>query len=145
MTTHGYATARHVAGGGATYTRDGVILMLSLSREEAIERDARAGLADGDDSRPAGEGAALPLIARWNDVQRARAETIREKDGLAILQLRAYGMTEEDIAGLSGRHRLAVRRRWHATVDEILERLGSVPTPSCAREGRRALARAAHR
>lgn len=114
-----------------SYSRGEVIWLLSLTRDQAIEmdsnhRDSCAGLAASNESGGSISAVAqsVPTIARWADVQRARRDVIREKEGLAILQLRAGGFSEREIAKLSDRDRLALRRRWHATVLEILDRLG---------------------
>jgi hypothetical protein len=112
------------------YTRGEVLFLLSLTHEQAIDldafpRDSCAGLSDDDiSSGGGGDDEPLYVIARWTDVQRVKRLVVREKESLAVLQLRTSGFSESEIARLSGRDRLAVRRRWHATVDEILERLG---------------------
>lgn len=126
MSASPHAPAHRDASPSASgaYTRIEVILLLSLSREEAIARDASqhdscAGRADSDDDTRTARSAAVAAVqtlARWHDVQRARAGAIRENAAL------------HEIAQQLGRHRPAARRRWHATVDEILERLNSSTT-----------------
>lgn len=115
-----------------SYTRGEVVWLLSLTREQAIDmdatqRDSCAGLADDTDLLGGtGEPSQLPTIARWHDVQRAKREVVRAKEGLASLQLRAHGYSERELAKLFNRDRLALRRRWHASIEEIIERLGGV-------------------
>lgn len=117
------------------YTRHEVIYLLSLTREDAIDascgqRDSLAGLASLDSglhAQRSAEDAPVMLIARWGEVRRARDEIVRAKEGAMIIQLRAAGFPEVEIAKLMGHARLTVRRRQRATVDEILDRLGGPP------------------
>lgn len=114
----------------SSYTRGEVVFLLSLSRDQAIDmdasqRDSCADLKHDDEGgRITGAVETIPVIARWVDVQRVKRKLIADKEALAIMQLRAGGYSERTIAELSGRDRMAVRRRWHATIDEIWQSLG---------------------
>lgn len=114
------------------YTRREVVELNSLTREQAIDRavgtrDSLQGLSDSDSAlhvKRGAEDAAVPFLARWSEVRRARDEIEAAKEGMAILQLRAAGFPEAEIARLMNRDRLAVRRRQRVAIDEILAALG---------------------
>lgn len=112
-----------------SYTRGEVVFLLSLSRDQAIDMDAHprdscAGLSDDHESGGGDDDSGVMVIARWLDVQRAKKAIVRDKESLAILQLRAGGFGERELGRLMGTGQMAVRRRAHATVTEILEHLG---------------------
>jgi hypothetical protein len=115
----------------SSYRRSEVVFLLSLTREQAIDldavpRDSCTDLRGTTDAvtESAADTDRLPVIARWLDVQRARQSVIADKEAVAILQLRAGGFSERELVRLTGNERLSLRRRWHATIDEILEKLG---------------------
>ena len=113
-----------------SYSPTEVIWLLSLTRSDAITidegfRDSCLGLVAAlQGAALSAEGPPVPTIARWNDVHRARTAIIDAKQAVAILQLRASGFSERELARLSDNSRLAVRRRWRTPVDEIIARLG---------------------
>lgn len=114
------------------YTRREIVQLLSLTREEAVDiaagmRDSLAGLSDPDVAlHVTREGAdtTVPILARWAEVRQARNRIAKAKDGAMILQLRAAGFPETEIARLMDGDRLAVRRRQRVAIDEILAALG---------------------
>lgn len=87
-------------------------------------RDSCAGMSSTDITTGEAEHDPLMVVVRWNDVQRARRLVIRDKQAAAVAQLRAGGFSEVELAKLTGHDRLAIRRRWHAAVEEILAVLG---------------------
>ena len=124
---------------GARYTRGEVLFLLSLSHDQALELDATpadsCSQLTGKDEPGKGKSksksaeVSLPVVVRWADVQRAKRQLVAHKEGLALVQLRAAGYSESELARLTGRDRLAVRRKWRVTVDEIIDQLGG-PEPA---------------
>lgn len=118
------------------YTRGEVLYLLSLKREDAIDEDAgqpdSCAMLSPDDlpSTTHAEWDPVFAIARWHDVQGAkrrlekRWERVHAELGLEIVELRAREATEEQVAELVGLHRLAARRRFHATLEDIMRELG---------------------
>jgi hypothetical protein len=110
-----------------------VAFLLALSHEDAIDisvawRDSLASCTpDGPAAPTTSEDWDPPiLIARWHDVQRAkrRASIGRLRD--EILRLRVAGYTEVEVAQITGLTKPTARRRFAATIDEILDELGGV-------------------
>lgn len=124
--------------GMTTYTRGEVIWLLSLSRDDAVDLDATPPdscshlRGSGDAAAPETDDDRLPVVARWLDVQRARGAILADKRSVASLQLYASGFSDREVANMLGQDRMAVRRKWRATVDEILEFLGGVVEPDPA-------------
>jgi hypothetical protein len=106
-----------------------VLWLLSITREEAIEydampRDSCASLsADGSAAAPLIEGS-LMVVLRWHDVHRARRIVAGEKLSRMILRLRAEGFTEREVAEVVATPKTTVRRRFDATLSEIVRFLG---------------------
>lgn len=97
------------------YTRKEVELLLSIKEREAREAD------EGATELGVGE---LPLVVRWHDVHTARRRVIMAKREQEMIQLRAQGYEEREIAELVGLHRSTVNRAFRASVDETLAVLG---------------------
>jgi hypothetical protein len=113
------------------YSLGEVLYLLSLSHEDAIDDDA--GQADScaqfteDGHAPATaheEWDPVMTIARWWDVRRARDRVARTKLEQEVVQLRVAGFGEHELAGLLGLSRATARRRFRASVEEILHELG---------------------
>lgn len=91
----------------------------SVARLQASD-DAGGALGSGEDGPP------LPTILRWHDVQDARKRVVRGKEAMHITQLRLGGFNELELARIAGKDRLALRRRWHASIQDIMDELGAV-------------------
>lgn len=118
------------------YSRGEVAFLLSLTRDDAIDEDASQ--ADSlSRCTPDGPGSTTSheewdpvfTIARWNEVHAAKACIVKTKVELAVLELRVGGHTEQELADHLGIHRLAGRRRFGASLDELLELLGGEALP----------------
>lgn len=116
-------------GGG--YTRSEVAWLLGLDREGAIDFDAvpRDSLHQSEESLSANAEESLFAIARWHDVHAARRSITRDNVIAEVMKLRANHFTEHEIAVMVGLNRSTVRRRYVATLDQLLERLGEVVDP----------------
>lgn len=66
----------------------------------------------------------LPLVARWWDVKRAMDSLVLEKRTREVMALRTQGYAEQDIARITGLDRSMVRRRFEATMLELMAALG---------------------
>lgn len=114
----------------AGYTRPQIAFLLSLSHEEAIEATFPVGsslrkLSDETDYHGfCAEDSDVPLIARWTEVDQARKRVSRNKEHIALAQMRLQGYSDEEVAARLGLSRRTVGRRWRATLQEVLELLG---------------------
>lgn len=119
------------------YQRSEVIYLRGLGPDaHADDPDCECGrcearyLSQGwKDSLLQGDGGSnaeetLPLIARWHDIKAAMLTVTKEKRDREVMQLRASGYTEDDIARITGLSRSMVRRRFEAKVVELIEELG---------------------
>jgi hypothetical protein len=113
---------------GATYSFGEVAWLNSLSEAEAVDltaapRGALGHVADGggvytgsdanDDRLP------LPVIARWLDVQAAKKRLRLGRDVLAMVQLRAQGVSEEQIAAMFSSNHKSVGARVKSAIRDI--------------------------
>jgi hypothetical protein len=116
-------------GGG--YTRSEVAWLLGLDREEAIDFDAvpRDSLRQSEESLAGNAEETLFAIARWHDVHAARRAITRDNVIREVMKLRANHFTEHEIAVMVGLNRSTVRRRYIATLDQLLEHLGEQVDP----------------
>lgn len=114
----------------AHYTPGEVLWLLQMGRTEAIDYDAHPRDSCADlSSDPHGGGSSsedqLPVIARWLDVQRARQAIASHKADAVVLELRANGFTEEEVARLVDLSQPTVNRRFRASLGELVEALGA--------------------
>lgn len=116
-------------GGG--YTRSEVAWLLGLDREEAIDFDAvpRDSLRQAEESLAGNAEETLFAIARWHDVHAARRAITRDNVIREVMKLRANHFTEHEIAVMVGLTRSTVRRRYIATLDQLLAHLGEQVDP----------------
>lgn len=116
------------------YSLGEVLHLLSLSHEDAIDDDATqpdscAHFSEDGHSAATAHEQFDPIftIARWWDVRRARDRVVRTKLEQEVVQLRVAGFGEHELAGLLGLSRATARRRFRASIDEILHELGGEP------------------
>lgn len=114
----------------APYTVGEVLWLLQMTRQEAIDYDASPKDSCADLSEdPYGGGSAnadpsLFVICRWHDVHDARKRVVRRKGDEFIIRLRAEGFTELEIVRLARVPQATMRRRFRATLAEIVTELG---------------------
>ena len=115
---------------GVFYTRQEVVWLLGISREQAIEydasqRDSLAGLTtNGPSTHQAGDGE-LPAIVRWHDIQAARRRITDGKHAQYVLEHACQGESTREIARAVGVSHMTVHRRFKASLDELLAELGA--------------------
>lgn len=116
----------------AHYSPGEIAWLLSLTYEEAVSADASpvssTGQLSGDGTSGSADGPQVPVIARWNDVRRAR-QIVREKRDQEILELRVAGETEQEVAAKVGLSQQTVSRRFRASLRDILDELGGPASP----------------
>jgi transcriptional regulator len=124
------AITRNVSAGLiGGYTIGEILWLLSLTREQAVDLDATPAdsLAATSETHAADArtiDGSIPVIARWHDVQQAKARLNATKQELKMVELRAQGQTDKQVAETLGTSRQTVNRKWRATVQEILDELG---------------------
>lgn len=115
------------------YTVGEVLWLISLRHSDAVAEDASPPSALGHLSDALNEGGSsssagpeLPVVARWQDVHAAKARVLARKgaEAMRLVELRAQGRSEEEIAKEVGLERSAVRRRVMATTRDVLDELG---------------------
>jgi AraC-like DNA-binding protein len=122
----------------ATVVRDSgyrpaeVLRYLGWDYAEALRADAFPPSALESAESGLGHNAEDPLhhVVRWWDVHRTRLRLTRDKLRTEIVSLRTAGYTEEQVASITGLSRSMVRRRFEATLLEILDELGVAYDPS---------------
>lgn len=139
---------------GGHYTRDEVVWLLGMSRDEALEHDCSSPsfvatfAAEGLGAASAGDDEGLFRIALWWEIHNARRWVLNHglvsAPAVQVARLRAQGFTEQAAADVVGIDRNASRRYFERVVDAILDRLGgaapqrcSPPVPTCAKCGQR--------
>jgi AraC-like DNA-binding protein len=116
---------------GCEYTVGEVLWLLQMSRQEAIDYDAvpKDSCADlSEDPQGGGSANADPslfVVLRWHDVHDAAKRVRMSKENAHIIRLRSCGYTEEEVSERVSLDRRTLRRRFRATVNEILTELGS--------------------
>lgn len=118
---------------GCDYTVGEVLWLLQMSRQEAIEYDAvpKDSCADlSEDPQGGGSADADPslfVVLRWHDVHDAAKRVSIRKENAHIIRLRAVGYTEEEVSARLSLDRRTLRRRFRATLAEIVAELGGNP------------------
>jgi DNA-directed RNA polymerase specialized sigma24 family protein len=118
---------------GSEYSVGEVVWLLQMSHQEAIDYDAdpRDSCADlSEDPQGGGSADADPslfVVLRWHDVHDAAKRVATKKENAHIVRLRAEGFTEEEVARVMDCDRRTLRRRFRATVAEIVAELGGNP------------------
>lgn len=111
--------------------------LLEAVAVDAYPPDSSAHLADDGLGVGGDHDDQLFVVAEWWDVHRARERITADKESREITLLRAAGVTEDEIAAALGTNRMRVRRRFRATLNELLVALGAEDQPD--RESRVAL------
>jgi hypothetical protein len=116
----------------ALYTRGEVLWLLSITYEEAVDldampRDSCAGLSDTGAAPTPLDASPLMVVLRWIDVHAARRAILSTKLERMVLRLRAEGFTEREIAAIITTPKTTVRRRFDATITELVRLLGEGP------------------
>lgn len=105
--------------------------LLSITRSEALDldatpRDSCSSLSADDGGHSASPETTLPVLLRWHDVHAARRKIAGGKMQTLVLRLRGHGYTQREIAAVFEEPKTTMRRRYDATVTEIVKFLGQV-------------------
>lgn len=116
---------------GCDYTVGEVLWLLQMTHQEALDYDSvpKDSCADlSEDPQGGGSADADPslfVVLRWHDVHDAAKRVRISKENTHILKLRACGYTEEEVSERVELDRRTLRRRFRASVNEILAELGT--------------------
>lgn len=115
----------------ADYTMGEVLWLLQMSHQEALDYDTvpKDSCADlSEDPQGGGSADADPslfVVLRWHDVHDAAKRVSIRKENAHIIRLRSCGYTEEEVSARVNLDRRTLRRRFRATLNEILVELGA--------------------
>jgi hypothetical protein len=114
---------------GTLYSRGEVAWLLSISHREAIELDASqpdscSRLSADDTGHSCSTDEPMLAVLRWHDVHAARRTIAESKVQALVLRLRRAGYTERQVVDVFKTPKTTMRRRWDATITEIVRLLG---------------------